>query len=142
MTNQEAIEYLHNNIIDMKGTLEDMKPYTDEEIEREIEVEELAIAALQRQEEVKTEKDLISRVEVLKHIEEIECSDLPKNYGTLLDILYWLRYTLPCAYNYNSVMKQLDGAAITRFEGRLKDGRICHYEDIKYIVRTGGELPK
>lgn len=101
-----------------------------------------AITALEQQDETTSEGDLASRAEVIRHIEDIKCSDLPKNYGTLLDILRWLRYTLSCAYNYDSVMEQLDGAAVTRFEGRLEDGRVCHYEDIKYIVRTGGKHPK
>ncbi|MCD8011624.1 MAG: hypothetical protein LUG99_00330 [Lachnospiraceae bacterium] len=85
MTNQEAIDIITNGRHDMDTVNEAL---------------ELAVAALQRQEEI------------------------------------------PCSYNLDAVMEQLDGAAITRFEGRLKDGRICHYEDIKYIVRTGGELPK
>lgn len=43
-------------------------------------------------EEYKSNDDLISRTEVLELIEDIKCDDsVPKNYGTLLDIMRQIR---------------------------------------------------
>lgn len=52
--------------------------------------------------------DLISRSSVLKIIEEIKCSNnVPKNYGTLLDILQAVR-NLPTAYDVDKVVRQFE----------------------------------
>lgn len=53
------------------------------------------------------ENDLIRRADVLKLIEDIKCnSDIPKNYGTLLDIMRLIR-RLPVAYDVERVISQL-----------------------------------
>ncbi len=52
--------------------------------------------------------DLISRTEVLKLIENIkENRNLPKNYGTLLDIMWKIR-KIPTAYDVDKVVDQLE----------------------------------
>lgn len=53
------------------------------------------------------DNDLIRRSDVLKLIEDIKCnSDIPKNYGTLLDIMRLIR-RLPIAYDVERVISQL-----------------------------------
>lgn len=54
------------------------------------------------------DNDLIRRSDVLKLIEDIKCnSDIPKNYGTLLDIMRLIR-RLPIAYDVERVISQLE----------------------------------
>lgn len=49
--------------------------------------------------EIKMDNDLISRTEVLKYLEEIKCDNsIPKNYGTILDIMRFMR-SLPTVDN-------------------------------------------
>ena len=51
--------------------------------------------------------DLISRKAVLKLIEDIKVDkDIPKNYGTLLDIMSVIR-NMPTAYDVDKVMEQV-----------------------------------
>ena len=51
--------------------------------------------------------DLISRKAVLKLIEDIKVDkDIPKNYGTLLDIMSVIR-NMPTAYDVDKVVEQL-----------------------------------
>lgn len=51
------------------------------------------------------ENDLIRRGDVLKIIEDIKCdSNVPKNYGTLLDIMRMVR-NLPKAYDVEDVVE-------------------------------------
>ncbi len=51
--------------------------------------------------------DLISRKAVLKLIEDIKVDkDIPKNYGTLLDIMSVIR-NMPTAYDVDKVTEQL-----------------------------------
>ena len=54
--------------------------------------------------------DLISRKAVLKLIEDIKVDkDIPKNYGTLLDIMSVIR-NMPTAYDVDKVVEQLEEA--------------------------------
>lgn len=54
------------------------------------------------------EDDLIRRVAVLKLIEDIKCNpEVPKNYGTLLDIMRAVR-EIPAAYDVDKVVEQLE----------------------------------
>lgn len=56
---------------------------------------------------IKLDDDLIRRSDVLKLIEDIKCNgDIPKNYGTLLDIMRLIR-RLPVAYDVERVISQL-----------------------------------
>ena len=51
--------------------------------------------------------DLISRKAVLKLIEDIKVDkDIPKNYGTLLDIMSVIR-NMPTAFDVDKVVEQL-----------------------------------
>lgn len=51
------------------------------------------------------ESDLIKRESVLKLIEDIKCNpDLPKNYGTLLDIMREVR-AIPAVYDSENIIK-------------------------------------
>lgn len=51
------------------------------------------------------ESDLIKRESVLKLIEDIKCNpDLPKNYGTLLDIMKEVR-GIPAVYDSENIIK-------------------------------------
>lgn len=51
------------------------------------------------------ESDLIKRESVLKLIEDIKCNpDLPKNYGTLLDIMREVR-GIPAVYDSENIIK-------------------------------------
>lgn len=53
------------------------------------------------------DNDLIRRSDVLKIIEDIKCNDdIPKNYGTLLDIMRLIR-RLPAAYDVEKVIDRL-----------------------------------
>lgn len=54
------------------------------------------------------EDDLIRRVAVLKLIEDIKCNpEVPKNYGTLLDIMRAVR-EIPAAYDVDKVVERLE----------------------------------
>lgn len=54
-----------------------------------------------------TQKDLVSREDVLLFIQDIKCNkDIPKNYGTLLDIMRYIRQ-LPTAAVSDADMEEL-----------------------------------
>jgi len=97
---------------------------------------------------IEMNNDLISKNEVLKIIEGIKCDDsIPKNYGTLLDIMRQIR-NIPIAYNVDRVMEQLKDSAIkelgiTKAEFEMDKGEYSSYNtlslcDVREIVENGG----
>ena len=77
------------------------------------------------------ENDLIRRVTVLKLIEDIKMNpEIPKNYGTLLDIMREVR-KIPAAYDLDKVGDKLENYLFEKYcvEGDMK---------IDEILKSGG----
>lgn len=77
--------------------------------------------------------EYIKKEDVLKFIQDIKCnSDIPKNYGTLLDITRYIR-KMP-TYDVGKVLEQIDGI--------MKDESIRFCDQAvnvaKKIVKSGG----
>lgn len=77
--------------------------------------------------------EYIRKEDVLKFIEDIKCNpDIPKNYGTLLDIMRYIR-KMP-TYDVGKVLEQIDGI--------MKDESIRFCDQAvnvaKKIVKSGG----
>lgn len=98
------------------------------------------------------ENDLISRVAVLKLIEDIKCNpEVPKNYGTLLDIMRAVR-KIPVSYDVDKVVERMNDLTEPteeyrhKFCGTVTDKRCANYENceeciaeqIAKIVKSGG----
>ena len=80
--------------------------------------------------------DLISRTEVLELIEDIKCNpDVPKNYGTLLDIMGQIRQ-LPTAYDVEDVVVELEERKNRPPE---LEYRHLNFAEAIEIVRNGGK---
>jgi hypothetical protein len=94
------------------------------------------------------ENDLIRKSDVLKLIEDIKCNrDVPKNYGTLLDIMQMIR-SLPTAYDVDKVVQELEERIEQTFceslsrNGNNRDAGIRNnaYHNALEIVRNGGRM--
>lgn len=93
--------------------------------------------------------DLISRELVLKLVEDIKMNpEIPKNYGTLLDIMREIR-KIPAAYDVDKVVERLEEMRDTithnislNSQGENVDeeilNEISHYQKIIKIVKSGG----
>jgi hypothetical protein len=44
----------------------------------------------------------------------------------------------PTAYDVDKVVEELHKCSVYKFQGKLPDGRICHFSDIVDIVKRGG----
>ncbi len=44
----------------------------------------------------------------------------------------------PTAYDVDKVVEQLHKTQVYKFQGKLPDGRICHFSDVIEIVKAGG----
>ena len=88
--------------------------------------------------------DLISRTEVLKLIEDIKCNrDVPKNYGTLLDIMRKIR-KLPTAYSVEKVVEQVEDKREEMVNDTEYDNNTVNYylqyaDEFIDIVLNGGK---
>ena len=58
----------------------------------------------------------------------------PKKGLTLMEVVD----AQPTAYDVDNVVKQLEKMQVYKFQGKLPDGRICHFSDAIEIVKAGG----
>lgn len=82
--------------------------------------------------------DLISRKALLKELREI--MDEPHNTMFLMGIgaavsIVEHRET---AFDKEKVIEELKKCRVYQFQGKLPDGRICHFSDVTEIVEKGG----
>lgn len=90
--------------------------------------------------------DLISRQDVLKLIEDIKCNDdIPKNYGTLLDIMRQVR-NLQTAYDVEKVVAKLEELQTCEDDGTCNHCQrtwcplvVLDADEVFKIIRNGGK---
>lgn len=95
--------------------------------------------------------EYIKKEDVLKFIEDIKCNkDVPKNYGTLLDIMRYIR-KMP-TYDVDKVVEEIEDTITStaeyrhKFCGTVEVGRCASYESCECcmaermieIVKSGG----
>lgn len=77
--------------------------------------------------------EYIKKEDIIKFIEDIKCNkDVPKNYGTLLDIMRYIR-KMP-TYDVDKVVQK-----ITELQLKIKDKSLL-VEDEEYAVMLRGQL--
>lgn len=74
--------------------------------------------------------DKINPADVIGGASEF-ATDVRKAMQDLIDIQ-------PTAYNLDAVVDQLHKTQVYKFQGKLPDGRICHFSDVIEIVKAGG----
>lgn len=95
--------------------------------------------------------EYIKKEDILKFIENIKCNkDVPKNYGTLLDIMRYIR-KMP-TYDVDKVIEEIEDVITPtaeyryKFCGTVEVGRCASYESCECciaermieIVKSGG----
>lgn len=92
--------------------------------------------------------DLISRKAVMDYLREKQANIIIEKYKEnlltheatieMLDAFMNFIVTMPVAYDVDKVVEQLNKTQVYQFQGKLPDGRICHYSDVIEIVKVGG----
>ena len=110
-------KYQEKNVYDTKYD----EQYRRELVELEEEIKEYEQQKNQSGNEVESmENDLPTRGSVLKLIEDIKQNpEIPKNYGTLLDIMRAVE-TMPAAYDVDKVVEELEGLLTIAEENSAK----------------------
>ncbi len=83
--------------------------------------------------------DLISRSAVIDLIRPRfnSSKEGTLEYQRLYSILTSVQ-DLPTAYDVDKVVEQLHKTQVYKFQGKLPDGRICHFSDVIELVKAGG----